>query len=131
MINTWDPFAVFDRLHPDAFASARSRIEPAYRPRADVRESAEAFLIDIELPGVASEDLRLEVEDGVLKVSAERKAEDEEGWRLRERHIGPLERRFRLGGAIQEDGIEARFEHGVLRVTLPKRARRRVEIQTN
>ena len=95
-------------------------------PLADVEESDDAYLIDIELPGVRRDDVTLEISGGRLSVTAER----------RERHrVGLLRRstrttgRFRLQVAlpleVDADAVTAHLDHGVLTVTVPKAARAR------
>ena len=89
----------------------------------DIEENEDNYVIQASVPGFAPEDLKIEVEDGVLTIRAEHKGEDEEereGWHLRERYMGTVERRLRLGKDVDTENIEAELEHGVLTLTLSK-----------
>jgi HSP20 family protein len=89
----------------------------------DIEEKEDHYLIKASVPGFTPDDLKIEVEDGVLVIRAEREADEEQeenGWYLRERYAGRLERRLRLGNDIDAENIEAELEHGVLTLTLSK-----------
>jgi HSP20 family protein len=97
----------------------------------------EAYSIRMELPGVAEEDIHLSVENGVVRVRGEKKAEREEKgdtWYFSERQFGSFERSFRLPPDADEENVGASLKDGVLTVTLPRKASqgsdaRRVTIQ--
>ena len=97
----------------------------------------EAYSIRMELPGVAEEDIHLSVENGVVRVRGEKKAEREEKgdtWYFSERQFGSFERSFRLPPDADESKTSAALKDGVLTVTLPRKApqgseARRVSIQ--
>jgi HSP20 family protein len=89
----------------------------------------------LDLPGVAEDDLAIELEDNRLKISASRSDlhQEEEEVLLRERTYGDFQRLYRLPWPVKEDGIEARFDHGVLSVRLdraPESAPRRIEVKS-
>lgn len=89
----------------------------------DIVERPDEFLLTIDLPGVADSDLDLQVEDGVLTLSAAReRAELGEGEvsRTAERTFGRFSRRLRLPRDVKQDGIQANLDAGVLTVSLPK-----------
>ena len=89
----------------------------------DIEENEDNFVIKASVPGFSPEDLKIEVEDGVLAIRAERSGEEEqerEGWYLRERFGGTVERRLRLGKNADTEAIEAELEHGVLTLTVSK-----------
>ena len=89
----------------------------------DIDENEDSFVIEASVPGFVPEDIKVEVEDGVLMIRAERSGEEEqerEGWHLRERYSGSVERKLRLGKNVNTESIEAELEHGVLRLTLAK-----------
>lgn len=106
-------------------------------PRADVREAADHFQVQVELPGLRLRDIdvRLDGDDLVVrgtKSEAERRKETD--YRLSERRFGRFERRFTLSRDIDPDRTEAEFNDGVLNVTIPKRAdrtppERRIEVR--
>ena len=90
--------------------------------RVDVREKDGAYLLDAELPGLKKEDINLNVNDGVLTISADinqEKKENKDGYVCSERRCGHVERSFNLEG-IDVSGITADYRHGVLTVRLPK-----------
>ena len=89
----------------------------------DIEENEDNFVVKASLPGFAPEDVKVEVEDGVLTIRAEHASEEEqerEGWHLRERYAGTVERKLRLGKNIDSDAINAELELGVLTLTLAK-----------
>ena len=90
---------------------------------ADVREDDEAIEYAIEIPGLKPEEIELTVVNDVLTVSGEKKVEregKEEGYHLVERRYGRFERSFRVPTNVKADAVKAAYDHGVLRVTLPK-----------
>lgn len=90
--------------------------------RVDVRERDNAYLIEADLPGVKKEQINISAENGVLTVAADigsEKKEQKQGYVFSERRTGHVERSFNLEG-IDESGIKADYENGVLRVLLPK-----------
>ena len=92
-------------------------------PRADVVETEDGFDIEAELPGLAAKDVKIEVADGVITISGEKKSEKQEktkGYHQQERSYGSFCRSFRLPASVDEKQVSASFENGVLRVSLPK-----------
>ena len=92
--------------------------------RTDVREDADRFLLEAELPGFKKEDIAVSLEDGMLTIRAERKEETENeqaqgGYIRRERRYGSFARSFNVDG-IDEAGITAAYDNGILTLTLPK-----------
>lgn len=125
-----DPFAEFD-LFSDwrrPLAAARigqrgSNAAAAWRPAADVHETAERYAISFELPGTDKEDVSVEVHDNVLTVKGEKKAtEVAEGERRHhiERVYGSFTRAFTLPSDVEGDAVKATFRNGVLTVEIPK-----------
>lgn len=104
--------------------SGRESAIPSPSTRVNVVETDSAYEIEAELPGLDQKDIELKVSDGVLTLSGERKAEQEQkkkDYHLMERSYGSFRRSFTLPDNIVEDKIDARFANGVLTVTLPKR----------
>ena len=94
--------------------------------KTDIRETEGAFQLDIDLPGFKKENVHAELQDGYLTVSAstETESEDvnEQGTYLRkERFTGSCSRSFYVGDDISEDDISAKFENGILQITVPKK----------
>ena len=93
-------------------------------PKLDVAELKDKYEIKAELPGMDEKDINLSVEDGLLTISGEKKAETEEkekGYYLKECSYGSFSRSVRLPENISDDKIEAKFKKGVLTVDLPKK----------
>ena len=94
--------------------------------KTDIREFDDRYEFEIDLPGFKKEDLALELEDGVLTVRATKEiGEDETGenGRLirRERYVGAMQRSFNVGEYVTEEDVKARFEDGVLRLSVPRK----------
>jgi HSP20 family protein len=90
-------------------------------PRLDVAETDKEITVTAELPGLEEKDVELLLEDGVLTLRGEKRAETEDKDRqLSERYYGHFERRISLDSEVQADKVTARFKEGVLNVTLPK-----------
>jgi HSP20 family protein len=103
-------------------------------PAVDLVEAEDHFVLKADLPGLTESDVNIEVQDGTLTISGERKAEherDERGWYRIERSFGSFSRSLTLPDGVDADRIAASFEHGVLEVRIPKpeeRKPRRIEI---
>ena len=122
-----DPFAeVFPELFRGFFAPARPADAPALEIRVDVKESAGDYTVHAELPGVAKEDIHVEIDGNRVSISGEvkRQSEKKEGERVlrSERYYGNVARSFALASEIDEAKAEAKFDNGVLTLVLPKRA---------
>jgi HSP20 family protein len=104
-------------------------------PAMDLVETDEHFVLKADLPGLAEADVNVEVEDNVLTISGERKAEHEdkrEGYVRVERAFGTFRRSLTLPEGIDPEAVQASFENGVLEVRIPKpeeRKPRKVAIQ--
>lgn len=138
----WDPFAAmrqqFDRMMqdfdwPDFRFSQRSGAVDAPRglfaraampmPAVDLVERDGAYELQAELPGMSREDIEVKLSDGMMTIRGEKSAEtvkDDENIHLRERSYGAFQRSFRLPAGVDADKVSARFDKGVLTVTLPK-----------
>jgi HSP20 family protein len=132
----WDPFRELEeastrlsRLFNPPFG--RRQIEDegslmaAWAPAVDVQETDGEYLIKADLPEVKKEDVRVELQDGMLCLRGERKQEKEEkGKRFHriERAYGQFERRLALPSEVDPQKVAAEFKDGVLRVHLPKSA---------
>lgn len=93
-------------------------------PKLDIAELKDKYEIKAELPGMEEKDINLSLEDGMLTISGEKKAETEEkekGYFLKECSYGSFSRSVRLPENIADDKIAAKFKHGVLFVDVPKK----------
>ena len=101
-----------------AGASARADGSPA----VNVRETPDAYAVELELPGLALQDVEVVIEGRDLTVRGERKSTLPDGatWQRRERFHGKFERQIRFPVDVDGTRVQARLEHGVLAVTCPK-----------
>lgn len=93
--------------------------------KTDIREKENSFELEIDLPGYQKEDVKAELKDGYMTISAETKKENEEKkedgrYLRRERYYGSCSRSFYVGEDVTENDIKAKFENGILHVTVPK-----------
>jgi len=127
-MTTWDPFkemeAVLDRYRPRRTLAKHEEIATAdWYPSVDVAETERAFHIHAELPGVKKEDIKVNVNDGVLTLSGHRKSKSEDKkkkYHRIERSYGFLSRSIALPDDVMPEKVEASFQDGVLEVDLPK-----------
>ena len=129
---SFDPFRMLDEMD----RRLMNAVPAATAFRTDVLDTGDAFTLECGLPGFKTEDIKLDVENDCLTISAERKAEtkdEKENYVKRERIYGSFTRCFDVSG-INVDAIEASYTDGMLNVTLPKKAAevpasRRLEIK--
>lgn len=126
----WDPFKEMASL-PSLFRlpSVREELkkmgEGEWSPAVDLAEDDESYTITADLPDVKKDDMKISVENGYLTLSRERKHESEDKdskkkYHRIERSYGSYVRRFALPENVDQEGIRASFEDGVLEVTVPK-----------
>jgi HSP20 family protein len=105
-----------------------------FAPRIDIDENDRAIRISAELPGVPMEAVDVSVDDDVLTIRGEKRCErKDEQARVTERFYGTFQRAIQLPFAPDPDEVEAKFDNGVLKITLPKqdqsRRSRKIEVQ--
>jgi HSP20 family protein len=96
----------------------------SWQPCCDMVETDDAILVDVELPGVQREDVRLAVEGDVLHIAGERRAMAQRqgrNYHYLERQYGRFERQLRLPRTVDREAIRAEFASGILSITLPKK----------
>ncbi len=103
--------------------------------KTDVHEHDDLYEMDIELPGFKKEEIELELNNGYLSVKASKKLEEEDtdkqGVLIRqERYAGFMQRSFFVGDNIKEEDIKAKFENGILNLSIPKQKPRIPEKKT-
>ncbi|MBA3909599.1 MAG: Hsp20/alpha crystallin family protein [Rhodobacter sp.] len=94
-------------------------------PPVDLVERNGGYELQAELPGMTRDQVEIRLSDGMMTIKGEKSAErveDKEDYFLRERSYGSFQRSFRVPASVDVDKIEAKFENGVLKVTLPKSA---------
>ena len=100
--------------------------------KTDVRETDDAYEVDIDLPGFKKDEVKVALKDGYLTVSAakglDEDDEDKKGHYIRrERYAGSMSRTFYVGDALKPDDVKAKYEDGVLVVSLSKKAPEAIE----
>lgn len=98
--------------------------------RTDVRETEDAIEADIDLPGFKKDEIQVHLENGYLTVSAEKHADKQAGkgkYLRQERYSGTVSRTFYIGDALKPEDIKAKYEDGVLVVSLSKKAPEAIE----
>jgi len=119
-----DPFRGVDDLFKGFFVRP---VEYQRGPRmsVDVKEDDKAYTVHADLPGVKKEDIDVQIEGNAVRISAESRQEKEEkeGEKVirSERYIGHISRSFTLANEVDEENATAKFENGVLELTLPKK----------
>lgn len=109
-----------DRLFTSIFGEPRA---DRWLPAMDLYETDDAYVLKVDLPGLSEKDVSIEVENGVLTVSGERRSEREErrdGWLRAERAFGRFSRSLTLPEGVDPSRITAEFDKGVLTVRVPK-----------
>ena len=99
--------------------------------KTDVREKEGQYDMDIDLPGFKKEDIKVELHDGYLQVSAVKglneEEKDEKGKLIRqERYSGSMQRSFYVGDSIKQEDVKAKFEQGVLKLSFPKEGEKKL-----
>ncbi|MBQ0013808.1 MAG: Hsp20/alpha crystallin family protein [Oscillospiraceae bacterium] len=139
-LTTYDPFREMERLERHFFSDplfgSTSNCMPSFG--TDITDEGDSYKLTADLPGFEKDDIKIDIEDNTLTLSAERHSEfekeDKKGKYVRmERSYGSYSRSFDLTG-IKSDEIEAKYENGVLTLNLPKLeevkpASRRLEIK--
>lgn len=121
-----------DRIFHDVFETSSPAVPRT--PAVDIWEDDKTYFVDVDLAGFSEKDVTVTVQEGELRLDARREDAAREGAKAlyRERHAGPVARVLRFPTELDHDGVEARFERGVLHVTLPKAKAslpRRIEIR--
>lgn len=113
-------FKLFDQLS----GAAEANPERSWQPRVDVLEFEDHYGISADLPGVSPEDVDISLENKLLTIAGRRelKTEPKDAQQhRRERQLGEFKRQFTLPDSADVENINARSEHGVLHITIPKR----------
>ena len=135
VITRWDPFREFstlqdrmNRLFRDSYGPEgreESLTTSNFAPAVDVYEDEHQVTLKIEVPGVDEKDIDVRIENNVLTVHGERKfekEEKEENFRRVERQYGSFTRTFTLPNTVDSENVQANYDKGILKITLPKKA---------
>jgi len=147
MLVRYDPWSLVNRLQGDldrlAGQSARFLDDDTagattdWVPAVDIKEEDARFLIEADVPGVRPDDIEITMENGVLTLRGKRTSEsrtERDGYRRVERVTGRFFRRFTLPDTADAEAIEAKFNNGVLEVSIPKLPKvqpRRINVQVS
>ena len=131
-IMRWDPFGEMLKMQRDmdrifsrmgTAEGAGGDRDTAWMPRINVKQSGDDLAVHVELAGIKPEDVDIEVTDGVLTISGERKAaaeREDEGWMIRESSYGSFERSIALPEGVDPASIQADFHDGMLEIHVPR-----------
>ncbi|MFR7474145.1 MAG: Hsp20/alpha crystallin family protein [Christensenellales bacterium] len=130
---------LFEDLFEEPFRmmSAFDACNPLYGKHAknimktDVRETENTYELDIDLPGFKKEDVQVQLENGTLTIAAakglDKDEQDEKGRYIRqERYTGQCSRSFYVGDPVKAEDLSAKFEDGILRISMPKAPQRKL-----
>lgn len=120
-LSAFDPFRELDEIERAFFGKDDGKVAAF---STDIRDTGKDFILEADLPGVKKEDIKLDLSDNILTITAERHSEfeekDKKGNYVRcERSYGSYQRSFDTTG-IDVDKIDAEFKDGVLKLTMPK-----------
>ena len=104
----------------------------SHEMKTDVRETDSGYEVDIDLPGFKKDEINIQLDNGYLSISAakglDKDEQDKEGKYIRkERYAGSMSRSFYVGNAITQDDIKAKYESGILRLSVPKKAAEEID----
>lgn len=131
--------SLFDDMFPFDDSFFTSKKNPLYGKNAsrvmktDIKENEGSYELDIDLPGFKKDEIKASVENGYLTISAARGLDEDEKdkksgkYIRRERYAGACERSFYVGEGISQDDIKASFQHGILKLFIPKEPEKSVE----
>lgn len=104
--------------------TSQTKDEGFLSPSIDVAENDTSIVLTAELPGISEEDIDISVHNGVLSLKGEKKMEkkdDKDNYHVVERRYGSFQRTMRLPPSVDEAAVAAKFDKGVLTVTMPKK----------
>lgn len=118
--NSTPALTLIDRFFDDDFFTLSASNYSAIRnPLHDVIETDKDYIVEVSLAGVKKENIKIDVEDDVLTISAERK-ENEQKFNKKQTYYGKFVKSFTLPESIDKENIQASFEDGILKLEIPK-----------
>lgn len=127
-------YPFFDDKDLKKMARKMNRHHGKQMMKTDIKENADEYKLEMDLPGFTKDEINVSLEDGYLTVSAAKGAADEDEKKSkyirRERYAGACQRTFYVGDDVSEDDIKCKFKHGVLKITIPKKDKK-AEIPEN
>ena len=133
---------LFDDFFGDPFGMMPRGRDPLYGKhaknlmRTDVRETEDTYELDVDLPGFKKDEVTLELKDGVLTIQAvkglDKDETDKKGKYIRqERYAGACSRTFYVGDGVEPEDVTAKFENGILQLSIPKEAKKQLPKNTS
>ena len=122
----YNGFDIFDDVFADPFFGEKEN----KIMRTDLKEKDGKYLLEIDVPGYDKEDIKIELHEGYLTISAEKNEEKEDKhakYLKRERFSGMCSRSYYVGDNVREEDIKANFKNGILTVEFPKEPEKKVE----
>src|SRR5574344_2529980 len=124
LLTKFDPFKQLKEIEKNLYTQVgNNEGVTAFVPTVNTREGEFAYHVDVDLPGVKKEDIKVDLNKGVLTISGERKTKDEvkqEDYYKIETYFGKFSRSFTLPDNADIENIEAKSDNGVLEVIIPK-----------
>ena len=120
---------IFDEVFADPFFGEKEN----KIMKTDLKEKDGKYMLEIDVPGYDKEDIKIELQDGYLTVSAEKNEEKEDKhakYLKRERFTGMCSRSYYVGDNLKEEDIKANFKNGILQLTFPKEVARKEDEET-
>ena len=104
----------------------------SHEMKTDVKETDSGYEVDIDLPGFKKDEVNVQLDNGYLSISAakglDKEEKNKEGKYIRkERYAGAMSRSFYVGDALTQEDIKAKYESGILRLSIPKKEAKQVE----
>jgi Molecular chaperone (small heat shock protein) len=124
-----DVFSMMDRFLSDDFQTGFISVKPS----VNILEGENAYTLELMAPGLQKHDFKIAVDKNLLTISYEKKEsqeENKENYVRREFSFQSFKRTFTLNENLNTDGIEAKYENGILYVTLPKVEQKTIEVKT-
>lgn len=125
--------SLFDSLFNNTMDSVFNNYRTVSVPKVDVKETENAYSLDMELPGRTENDVNIELDHNTLTISSKKEETTEKGegteknnnsgkWLIRERRTSEFSRSFRLPEDVDNENVKATFKNGILNVMMPRKA---------
>ena len=131
-VNSYNPFREMEEFEKNFFSPFGSFFgtQDLAEFKTDVTDEGDHYLLEADLPGFKKDEIQVHLENGYLTVSAEKHADKQAGkgkYLRQERYSGTVSRTFYVGDALKPDDVKAKYEDGVLVVSLSKKAPEAIE----
>ena len=123
LLTKFDPFKQIKEIERNLYSQSKSEGVSAFVPIVNTREGEFAYHVDVYLPGVKKEDIKVDINKGILTINGERKLKEEvkeEDYYKVETYFGKFSRSFTLPDNADIENIEASSDNGVLEIVIPK-----------